>query len=105
MFELPDASIVDLTMVTKTLVDLPIIFYPYYFLLGSTGIYHSCYGIVSALKTFDLFSSFTDIKTGNWSRFGIVIGLVMMSTVVALGGWYESIDIPMDYIYDQLFTF
>ncbi|KAH6572315.1 hypothetical protein BASA62_003464 [Batrachochytrium salamandrivorans] len=97
---LPDASIVDLTMVTQTTVTYPGLFHVYYFALGTAGLYHTLYGISAALGTFRI--RIPRVAPKVWDRISLAMVMLMASTIMALAGFYEPIFIPRAQLWNDL---
>jgi succinate dehydrogenase/fumarate reductase cytochrome b subunit len=95
---LDDASVMDLTFITHSFQNS--IMYPYYFILGSAGMYHTCYGIVQSLNLLGI-SSF-QVKPGQWLLYSKVCAAIMVSTVLALSGSYENVSIPLREVFERV---
>ena len=83
----------DFSIVSHSLEELPYFFYPYYLLLGSSGLYHMAHGVAVAQQVLGIRKP----DKGGWrtvvqsARFKILIGVGIVgltSAVLAFGGWY-----------------
>jgi membrane protein CcdC involved in cytochrome C biogenesis len=91
LIALDDPSILNLSFVTESF-GLKIM-YPYYILLGTAGLYHTCYGIIQSLHVLKI--SRFQLKPGSWIFWSKVFTGVMISTILALAGFYEYIPSDM----------
>ncbi|KAI9106288.1 hypothetical protein DFS34DRAFT_602950 [Phlyctochytrium arcticum] len=91
-----DPSIVNLTWLTHGLQSTTgFFFYPYYFIFGTSGVYHTLYGISQSLGMLGVIPPHRRVKAKRWSVvMGVAAGLTL-SGVLALGGLYETIPIPL----------
>lgn len=87
---LDDPSVIDLSYASYAMLQWKSLFFPYYIALLFTGIYHSCYGIISALHTFKIKP--IQPKIGFWLYFAVGAAIAAASTVAALGGAFENIE-------------
>jgi succinate dehydrogenase/fumarate reductase cytochrome b subunit len=95
---LDDPEVLDLTFVTHSFSSL--IMYPYYIILGTTGMYHTLYGLVQSIQVLKL--SRFQLKPGRWLFWSKVFTGVIISTVLALSGLYERVPLPLHDIYEKL---
>ncbi|KND03694.1 uncharacterized protein SPPG_01160 [Spizellomyces punctatus DAOM BR117] len=98
----PDPSIVDMSWLTSTLRNVPFLFPPYYFALGTAGIYHTLYGVHRALCTLQLLPRSRRIEPGRWTAVMYVSAALMVSTIMAIAGVYETVPIPLAAKWEQL---
>lgn len=88
---------------TFALVWQPLIFYPYYILLGLAGLYHGANGVVYALALFQV------RVPRPWTagkRFWIPLGgaaAVLLYAVLAFGGLWGSVPEPAQHSYAKLY--
>jgi len=83
---------VDFSLVSQTLIRWPYIFYPYYFLLATCGLYHTCYGLLRACSFFGI--QVPTVLSTHRTLFRAFIGttsVALGSSLLAFGGWYFPI--------------
>lgn len=97
-----DPDIIDLSMVTHSMIGKYGIMHAYYITLGAAGLYHSFYGANEAFGFLGLPK--LKFKPGWWISFGYTMILFSISTVLALSGCYEEINIPLHQEYSRLET-
>jgi hypothetical protein len=69
-------------------------------MLGTAGLYHTCYGIVQSLNLLGI--STIQVKPGQWIFYFKVFATIMLSTVLALAGWFENVPIPLKGIFEKV---
>ncbi|KAJ3189985.1 hypothetical protein HDU85_000276 [Gaertneriomyces sp. JEL0708] len=92
---LPDPSIIDLTFITYGLQQSPLLYFPYYTIFSTAALYHTLYGIPQALSFLGLWSPRRKFKPGRWTKVMMASAGLMMATVIALGGQFEDVAIPL----------
>ncbi|KAI9012768.1 hypothetical protein BC832DRAFT_618888 [Gaertneriomyces semiglobifer] len=92
---LPDPSIIDLTFITYGLQQSPLLYFPYYTIFSTAALYHTLYGIPQALSFLGLWSPKRKFKPGRWTKVMMASAGLMIATVIALGGQFEDIAIPL----------
>jgi len=84
----------DFTLMSFSLEHWPLLFYPYFFVLGSSGVYHMAHGLVQAKQV--LISSKNDWrKTTESTIFRVLVGITAISVasgILAFGGKYFSVN-------------
>ncbi|KAI8825895.1 uncharacterized protein EV422DRAFT_514602 [Fimicolochytrium jonesii] len=92
---LPDTSIIDLTFVTHSLrADWTApLFYPYYIILGTAGIYHTAFGIQQALSSMKLMRK--RVNPGTWTTALLVSAGIMTLAILGIAGIFEDVPIPL----------
>ena len=100
LFLFQDASLIDLTYVTRTAQKFSYVFIPYYCLFVSAAFYHSVYGVAKTLKVFRL--PHPKISSTGWLYIAGMLAVVGTSTVLAISGIYEDVFIPLAPQWDEL---
>ncbi|TPX59159.1 hypothetical protein PhCBS80983_g02634 [Powellomyces hirtus] len=89
-----DPPIVDLTWITTTLNgNLRFLFFPYYAVFGTAGIYHTAYGIQQSVRMLRM--SRKSVKPGTWTKLMYTSGILMTTALLAIAGTFETIPIPL----------
>ncbi|KAL2919975.1 hypothetical protein HK105_200041 [Polyrhizophydium stewartii] len=100
LWYLPDPSVVDLTYASYPMTTHPGFFHAYYLLLAFAGMYHTAYGISSALRT--LHVRVPGVSLATWDRVTTAMAGLSAATVLALAGTFEALYIPRAKLWAQL---
>jgi len=84
----------DFSLISFSISKWGFLFYPYYFLLASCGLYHLSYGLIQSARTFQIkVPSFLSERSNLfWGLIGIGIA-ASFSSVLAFGGNYFSVPV------------
>lgn len=83
----------DMTALSASLIKLPYLFYPYYMLLGSLGLYHTAYGTVQACRVFGKKVP-VNLRGKGFALATALGSAVVVSAILAMGGNYY--ELPKD---------
>ncbi|RKO87430.1 hypothetical protein BDK51DRAFT_38363 [Blyttiomyces helicus] len=91
---LPDPTIIDLTYITHTLSQHPIVGYTYLLVFGASGLYHSLYGVHQSLSLLGALPPHRRVRPGTWHKVAVGLGVAVGVASLAMGGMFERIDVP-----------
>jgi len=79
------------TAVSFTLINHPIVFYPYYALLACSGLYHFSFGTQQICRIFGLRvpPALAPSRKLFWILNGVG-GILLLSSLLSFGGWYRT---------------